>query len=314
VSTVLRQFALAACLALSSKAAIAQTAETLPRMPGGHPDLQGVWESRWATLLERPPGVPLVIAPQQAVEMHQTGIKRRANPPGVSNPESDSDYAPFVVVDGEFRSSLIVDPPDGRLPYTPEGLRLRSGWRPDALDNPEERTTGERCITAGRAPLLPIPTNSYIQIMQPPGLVVIQAEAMNELRSIPVDRPASISAFPKFMGDATAGWDGDTLVIETTNARRDIRWTPPGSTVVITPETRIVERFQPVSQSEIRYSFTVIDPVVYAQPWTVETTWIRSDSRIYEYACHEANYALVNILRGGRELERRSAVSSSVNR
>jgi hypothetical protein len=308
---LLHKLALAACLAAASEAAIAQTAETLPRTADGHPDLQGVWESRWATMLERPPGVPLRIAPQQATEMHLAGVKLRANLPGAANPESDTDYEPLVMVDGEFRSSLIVDPPNGRLPYTQEGLRLRRAWQPDALDNPEERTTGERCITGGRAPLLPIPTNSYIQIVQPPGLVVVQAEAMNDLRSVPIDRPARVSTFPNFMGDAAGRWEGDTLVIKTTNARPDIRWSPPGSTVVIRPQTLIVERFQPVSPREIRYSFTVTDPDVYAQPWTVETTWIRSDSRIYEYACHEANYALANILRGGREQERRTQASAA---
>jgi hypothetical protein len=312
MARLLRKLALAVCLAASSEAAIAQSAATLSRTPDGHPDLQGVWESRWATMLERPPGVAtLQVDPQTAAVMNQAGIKLRGNLPGAANPESDMDYTALVMVDGEYRTSLIVDPPNGRLPYTPEGLRLRRAWQPDTLDNPEERTTGERCITGGRAPLLPIPTNSYIQIVQPPGLVVVQAEAMNELRSIPIGRPGNVSAFPNFMGDAAGRWEGDTLVIETTNARPDIRWSPPGSIVVVQPQTRIIERFQPVSQREIRYSFTVTDPVVYAQPWTVETTWIRSDSRVYEYACHEGNYALVNILRGGRELDRRAQPSAA---
>jgi len=196
MARLLDKLALSACLAFSCETALAQAAETLPRTAGARPDLQGVWESRWSTALERPPGATsLRIDAILAAEMSRAGFARRANLPGAANPESDMDFMPFVRVDGEYRTSLIVDPPDGKLPYTAEGLRLRARWQPDALDNPEERTTGERCISGGRAPLLPIPTNSYIQIMQPPGLVVIQAEAMNELRQVPVDRPARRSAF-----------------------------------------------------------------------------------------------------------------------
>lgn len=299
----------AALLALSTEAAMAQTGpETadLPRTADGRPDLQGVWESRWFTLFERMPGMPAEMAEADMPGFIAAGIEARAQRPGNANPDSDIDSMPELVkVGGTYRTSLIIDPPDGRLPFTPEGRKRANGLHLNSADQPEHRTESERCIVgSGRAPMISPPTNAFIQIVQPPGRVMIMAESMNDVREL---RPgtAQVSPFPTFRGDAASRWEGDSLVIETTNMRDEVRFAPL-TYVVLSPQTVVVERIAPVSATEFRYSYTVSDPVLYTRPWSAETTYVRSASRTYEYACHEGNYALANILRGGREADRRA--------
>lgn len=297
---------IAVWLAVSTEAAIAQTPD-LPRMADGKPDLQGVWESRWFTLFERMPGMPAEIAEEDMPGFIALGKASRASRPGNANPDSDIDDVPQLVkVGGTYRTSLIIDPPDGRLPFTAEGRKRANGLHLNSADQPEHRTESERCLVGqGRAPMISPPTNAYIQIVQPPGRMMIMAESMNDVREL---KPGSaqVSAFPSFRGDAASRWEGDTLVIETRNMRDEVRFAPL-TYVVISPQTVIVERIAPVSVTEFRYSYTVSDPVLYTRPWSAETTYVRSASKTYEYACHEGNYAMTNILRGGREADRRAA-------
>ncbi len=281
------------------------------RTSDGHPDFQGIWESRWMTPVERPPmAKSLVISAEQATAMVAAMTAGRKATPGNSNPDSDFDFATLAPVNGEYRTSLIIEPADGKLPFTDEGRARRARLAVQPADNPEERPASERCIGgAGRAPMLTVPTNSYLRIIQAPGNVVLHSEALDEVRILPLAGKHGPDAILDLQGDSIAWWEGDTLVVETLNFRRDdeLRFTPPMSVIVISPASTITERFRRVSDNELNYRFTITDPVLYTTPWTAETSFVRSNARMYEYACHEANYALANILLGARMERQRAA-------
>ena len=297
--------------ALAFEASAQTPAPAVARTKEGHPDLQGIWEGRWTTPLERPPQAPaLALTAEQAAGMMaamETG--RRARPVN-SNPDSDFDMVGLARVKGEYRSSLIVDPADGRLPLTEEGRALRTRFARELSDNPEERMASERCVGGpGRAPMHTVPTNSYMRIIQAPGHVVLHTEAIDDVRILPLGGRHGPDAMLDLQGDSIARWEGDTLVVETKNFRADdpFRFSPPVSVVFLSAATTVTERITRVSDSEIVYTYTVTDPVLYTRPWTVETSFIRTNARMFEYACHEANYSLTNILRGARLLEERAA-------
>jgi hypothetical protein len=283
------------------EAAIAQQPPAAPpaapapisRSADGHPNLEGVWEFRWRTFLARPPGMPAVVdaAGARAAEAGQIAFFRSL--PGNANPESDTDFTTFVRVRGEYRTSLIIDPPDGQLPWT-EAARPPAGPPPDVpVNNPEERAHNERCIASAGFPVIPVPTNNYIQVIQTPDTLVFIPEALGDVRRLsPGAEPAA--------ADVKSRWEGDTLVVETRNFGRFMRFTQPGTMVAFSPATTVRETYTPVSADEITYRFTVTDPTLHTRPWTAETTWVRSRDRLYEYACHEANYALTNMLKAGR--------------
>jgi hypothetical protein len=276
-------------------------------------DLHGTWESRWLTPLERPPGVDaLSVDKTKAIEieaMIQGFIARR---PAHSNPDSDFDLTSLAEINGEYRTSMVVDPPNGAIPFTPEGLRLLeiADKRSNGVDNPEERVDSERCTAGnGRAPILSPPTNGYIQVVQTSDTVVILAEALNEVRIMPIGRANHAKGLGGWLGVSTARWEGDTLVVENTDFRLDdtLRIMPPSAVIMLTPKTQITERFRRISDNEMLYTFTVNDPVLYTAPWSAETVYLRAAQPMFEYACHEANYSLGNILRGGRTRDANAA-------
>jgi hypothetical protein len=312
---MIRTALLALAAAILALEASAQTpASALARGKDGHPDLQGVWESRWRTPVERPPQAPaLVLTAQQAAAMTAGMEAGRRAAPGNTNPDSDFDLVSLALVKGEYRSSLIVDPPDGRLPLTEEGRARRARLDRQLFDNPEERAASERCVGGpGRAPMLTVPTNSYLRIIQSPGHVVLHTEALDDVRILPLGGKHGPDAVLDLQGDSIAWWEADTLVVETRNFRADdqARLSPPFSIIVLSPGTAVTERFTRVSDGEIVYSFTISDPLLYTRPWTAETSFVRTGARMFEYACHEANYSLTNILRGGRQMEQKKAAKS----
>lgn len=284
----------AALLSALSEAAIAQSppppaAVTLPRTADGHPDLQGVWEFRWRTFLVRMPGTPAKLRDEadadKLVARQIAGFRAQ---PGNTNPESDQDVTTLLKIGGEYRSSLIVDPPDGQIPWLPG---KRPGMPPmGSVDNPEERARAERCIAMPNVPVIPIPSNSFIQVIQPPGAVVMIPEALGQIRHTVLGT----------QGDVRSRWEGDTLVVESRNLTPDQRFTQPITIVGFSQATTVSETFTPVSANEIIYRYTITDPTLYARSWTAETVWARSTHRLFEYACHEGNYALANILMGSR--------------
>lgn len=284
-------------------------AQSISRTVDGHPDLQGVWTQRWLTPLERLPETPaLKIDPADEAAFHARMMALY----GAGDPlQGQDDYDPLQVlrIRGELRSSLIVDPVDGRLPYTAEGQARRAAWLPNrqrGTDHPEQRGDNERCIgiSSAYAPHLTAPVANIRQIVQTRDHVVIYTEHYIITRIIPFrEQPATLN---DRHGRAKARWDGDTLVVETTGFRTgDTTRFVPMSVMMISPATRITERFTLLGPDEILYSFTVEDPVLYTRPWSAETVMTRSADRMFEYACHEGNYGLANILSGGRAMDRR---------
>jgi hypothetical protein len=211
------------------------------------------------------------------------------------------------------RTSLIVDPPDGRIPFT-EATRRRLAERTRLLNagfgnSHEDRSLADRCLMGFNSgpPMVPGSYNNNLQIVQAPGLVVIINEMVHNARIIPTDgRPHT--TFRQWTGESRGRWEGDTLVVETINFRRETSL--QGSTA----DTRLVERFTRVDDNTIKYEFTVSDPNSYTKPWSAVVPFVRMTEPLFEYACHEGNYSLTNILAGARAKERENAEVSSVGR
>jgi hypothetical protein len=216
------------------------------------------------------------------------------------------DYGRRVV--GTRRSSLIVDPPDGQIPPLTAEAQKRETVRRAALrgrgpaDGPEDRTLWERCITRELPEgMLPAGYNNNVKILQSPGYVVILMEMIHDARIIPLDgRPRLPSSVRSWMGDSRGHWEGNTLVVETTNFSEKVNFHGSSSGL------RLVERFTRADANTIDYRFTVEDPTTWTRPWTVSFPLVTSDGEMYEYACHEGNYGLLNILKNARAEETNS--------
>jgi hypothetical protein len=278
--------------------------------PDGRPDFQGVWSTRWTTPLERPQNLKsLVISTEEGAGLHQAVLKRldSVDPLGTTYAW---DFTGPLTIGGEARSSLIIDPADGLLPYTEEGRARRNRFvTPFSGDEgPEQRAFNERCLMAGSgyAPFLSVPVGNLRQIVQTPDAILFHTEGFNQLRIIPVDGRSG-PAIPRG-GSSSGRWDRDTLVVETTDFLDSdrIRFAP-GSVFPISPATRITERFTLIGRDEMLYRFTISDAALYTQPWTAESLLTRTDDRMFEFACHEGNYALSGILAGARAVEQRTS-------
>ena len=326
-------------------------AAAIPRLADGRPDLQGTYDLGTLTPLERRPGMPLVLSDAEAAKLEQdvagrtetlaAPIKGDRSAPPKGGDGSPGPYgnvggynnfwldpgSHFTSVDGQKRASLIIDPPDGRVPpLTPEAQKRRStadysprptsdqaareddpGFEgPNAYDDPEIRPLAERCLlgfssTSG-PPVLPTYFyNNLHQIVQTPDSVMILTEMVHDVRVIRMNGGHPPSTIREWLGDSVGRWDGDTLVVDTTNFTDKTRFR--GSS----DRLHIVERFSRIDARTLRYQFTVEDPTTWTRAWTGEYAWPLTDTRIYEYACHEGNYALGNILRGARQKEREEA-------
>jgi hypothetical protein len=294
-----------------SRPAARAAGSTAPRTPWGEPDLQGIWSYATLTPLERPVNQAgrerLTDDEVAALDREaRTGADRRDG-----TPEADlaRAYNAFWYDRGKSdgRTSLIVDPPDGRLPaLTPEGQRRRATAaeqsRVHGFDSYENRPLQERCIIYHGVPPLPSGYNNTYQIFQVPGHVAIVDENIHDVRWIPLDgRPHLGSAIRHWNGDSRGHWEGNTLVVETANysPRTTFRFPAAGETL------RAIERFTRVAVDRIDYRFTIIDPATYTRPWTAALPLVGApDYVIYEYACHEGNYAIANALSGARAIER----------
>jgi hypothetical protein len=312
-----RHAAFACVLALLGWLAPAVAAQskpwTAPRTPDGRPDLQGVWDYRTATPLERPPefAAKEFLTDEEIAEYERRAAARPdGRPPddGRSDPSVHPpwwlDYGHRVV--GTRRSSLIVDPPDGRIPPLTGDAQKRAADRRAAAkgrgpaDSPEDRSSWERCITRGLPEgMLPAGYNNNLQFLQTPSYIVMVSEMIHDARIVPTDgRPHAPATLRSWMGDSRGRWEGETLVIETTNfsAKSNFRGA--------SEHLRLIERFTRVAADTIDYRFTVEDPTTWTRPWTVTFPLVKSDGLIYEYACHEGNYGLQNILKNARATEK----------
>ncbi len=302
--------AILAALAAASTIPVQGARAEIVRTPDGHPDLQGVWNNSTQTPLQR----PAALGTKQFYTDDELAALRLRDHDADALPSGDpGTYNQFWWEEGGFlkQTSLVVDPPNGRIPLlTPEGERRRAALRArglDGSDNPEERNLAERCITRG-APKLPGGYNNNFQIVQTPGYVMILQEMIHEARIIPLDgRPHASPAITSYLGDSRGRWEGDTLVVETSNFRRNVDETSYNCCGGASDHLSIIERFTLVANDSIEYRYTVNDPTMFTGPWTVSLPMRRVDGSIYEYACHEGNSAMEGILRGGRAEERRAA-------
>ena len=297
----MRRTFLVGLLLMTPVAASAQETDT-PRTPWGAPDLSGYWEYRSTTPLERPEALAgkAVLTPAEEAEyltLRHAVIGRERDL------QLNADWwQPGGLTEG--RTSLILDPPDGRLPErTPAGrerartlgiaIRLRSA------DGPEDRERYERCIMGRTVPLLAVSPNRLAQIFQTPDHVAILHEQNSDLRIIPLDgRPPPTAPIRQWQGSSRARWDGDTLVVETGGFNG--AWTIQGTG----PNARYVERIRLAGPDTLHYEFTTHDPDSFAAPWTVTFPITRATGPVFENACHEGNYSMPLILRGARAQER----------
>jgi hypothetical protein len=304
-------------IAAAEQVAPKQTGYVAPKTPWGDPDLNGVWPDidMVRVPVQRAPqyGNRLFMTPDEHAALEkreQEQIVRMA-----SDGAGGATGAPGWWVEwgkSQLQTSLLVDPPDGRMPpLTPEG-QARTARAPRgtlggaALNGPEDFTYWERCISRGAlGSTLPVLYNSGIDITQGPGYVGIRYEMVHDFRVIPIDRRPHVSPrIPLYMGDARARWDGDTLVVETTNFTDRVGVGLSGGGTPNSRAMRLVERFTRVAKDQIRYEATVDDPQTWTAPWTVAFPLTRTpEYGMFEYACHEGNHGLLNALSGSRAEE-----------
>jgi len=327
------------------------------RMPDGHPDLQGVYDLATMTPFERLPGDPPVLTKEQAQKLQDAEKTRRAKDEKITNAEHPllpvgGDHTPgktffeilekagggavggyerlwlnqgnnFMVVDGQIRTSIVVDPPDGHIPpYNAaakarmaggrgrnlptsdagESTDVRQVTRRGEYDNPEQRPLSERCLlgfgsTSGPPALPDYFYNDNHQIVQTKDYVMILSEMIHDARIVRMNAQHLPSSMRQWMGDSVGHWDGDTLVVDTTNFTDKTRF--HGAT----ENMHVIERFTRMDDHTLLYRFTIEDPQTWDRPWSGELTWPQTNKPIYEYACQEGNYALGDVLRGARVQE-----------
>ena len=268
----------------------------VPRTPWGDPDLQGIWDNRTITPLERPrdfAGQETLNAAEAAAYEVRTAEQR-------VDDRYYWDRGTRTVADR--RTALISDPVDGRVPpLTPEGQRRLETGRSQGVGAADERNPSERCITR-TVPRLPGLYNNNYQIFQIPGYVVIFMEMIHDARIIPLDaRPPLPDGIRQWNGDSRGRWDGDTLVVETTHFTGKTDFRGSGDNL------HLVERLTRVDADTIDYRFTVTDPTTWTRPWTARIPLNRNDGPLYEYACHEGNDGMAGILVVNRNLEKAEA-------
>jgi hypothetical protein len=313
----------------------------VPRTPDGHPDLQGVWGNNSVTPMTRPTQwkdkASLTDAEVEELKglvaryVDQGGdavfgnfvqialnMKEQGGYKQISYDPTTGNYNQFWMVDRDWdnRTSLITDPADGQYPpITPAAAARRAAGRGNGpvvvgsetgprgrADGPEDRPLSERCISYG-APRTGTGYNSYMQIIQSPETVVVLQEMIHDARVVPMDgRPHLPPSVRQLHGDPRGWWEGDTLVVETTNFVNGFQ----GST----PNVKLTERYTRASKDYLNWSITVEDPDTWTKPWTFMIRLKRTDDQLYEYACHEGNYSMVGILAGARADEAKAAAAA----
>ena len=283
----------------------------------GQPDLQGTWSNATITPLERPSDLAgkQTFTAQEAAVYERQIVDRNNVDHRTGNAEADVTlgYNDFwwdrgTKVVGSRRTSLIVDPPDGRVPLlTAEAQRrvqeTRAWMQEHATDGPEGRSLAERCIlwTTAGPPMLPGPYNNNFQIVQTRDHVVILSEMIHDARVIPLDgTPHLASNVRQWTGDSRGHWQRDTLVVDTTNFSDQYSFRGSDRNL------HLIERFTRISPETLLYEFTVDDPTAFTRPWSVQIPVTRTKGPIFEYACHEGNYAMTDILAGARAAEARA--------
>jgi hypothetical protein len=305
---------------------------TPPRTPDGQPDLQGTWTNATVTPFQRPAqlGNKQFFTAEEAAAFEKQRVEQ-GNVDRIEGERGASDLARRAYnnfwtdrgtrVSKTMHTSLVVDPPDGKVPpFTPEAQKrfdaVHAELAKHPADSPEDRFLSERCILFGAAgpPMLPEPYNNNYEIVQSRGMVAIAVEMNHETRIIPLDgSPHLPPEIRQWTGDSRGHWEGDTLVVDTTNFRfNDQSRFGVGYLDGMTDENlHVVERVRRTDPNTIIYRATVNDPTVYTKPWTVEISMAKRTDRIFEYACHEGNYGMIGILSGARAQEKKAAGSAA---
>lgn len=289
---------------------------TAPRTSDGQPDLQGVWSNPTITPFERPAEFAgkATLTEKEAAQLEARAAKARVDGPPKDGDPGSYNQAWFdsgTKVVSTRQTSLVVDPPTGLVPVKPSAEAKRDYDLAHASDSWEYMSVWDRCITRGvPAGMFPAGYNNSYQILQTPGYVVIFYEMIHETRIIPIDgRPHLPSSVRQWNGDSRGHWEGNTLVVDTTNynGKGWIATSAATGRIKGIPQSEalhVVERFTRADKNTILYKVTIDDPNVYTQPWTLSIPLSREENyKIYEYACHEGNHAIENVLGAGRAAE-----------
>jgi hypothetical protein len=316
-------FILSAVVGSALTAALAQDAATsadaykVPLTPWGDPDLQGTWDYKNITPLQRPDNVGdrEFFTDDEIAKLEGRAAERLDTPPDEDTPANlvHAQYMtdPGRLVDDAHRTSLIVDPPNGHIPdLTAEAQARRDagggrrGGFGQKADSYTDRSLMERCITQGfpRA-IMPTLYNNNIEIVQGPGYAAIVHEMIHETRVVPLDG-SDFTGLRAYMGESRGHWEGNTLVVETRNFNDEVSFQGAGENL------RVTERYTRVAPDRIAFSMTLEDDTEWTQPWTVAYSMRPTDGSLFEYACHEGNYGLRNILQNARDAERAEAAAS----
>lgn len=298
--------------------AIAAVVEAQQR-PASRPNLEGIWNSATATPLERPAHLKdkPFFTPKEAAEFEAEIARRNEEPPPGAKRTGTGTYNTFyrefgTTVVKTLRTSIITEPADGRIPALTPAAAETKRKRLEALkkfENPEDLGLQDQCITFLTAgpPMLPYTYNSNYQIVQTEKAIVIHAEMIHEARIIHMDRTSHLPpALRSFTGDSIGRWEGDTLVVDTTNFNDGGGfYGDAGGNFGWDRNLHVVERLRLLDPDTLLYQFEIDNPTAFTRPWKGELTMSRADGNIYEFACHEGNYALTNMLRGFRATERK---------
>jgi hypothetical protein len=290
---------------ISAVSLSAQTAKpAIPRAPDGHPDLQGTWDFAQLTPFERPGNFAgkSSLSDEEAEEFAQQRIEsaNKDNRDGGAAADVERAYNDFWWDFGKRvanQTSLVVDPPDGRVPPLTPDAQKRLAQRRGKYDNPEERPLAERCVVGFNSgpPMIPSAYNNNMQLVQTRDHVVILNEMIHSARIIPLNgRSHAPKTIRSLTGDSVGRWEGDVLVVDTTNFSQDAGFRGASANM------HLVERFTRVDKDTLRYEFTVDDPATWTGKWSASIPMNRTDELVYEYACHESNYGLEGVLKGAR--------------
>ena len=287
----------------------------------GQPDLQGIWNNGTVTPLERPPELAgkQFFTPKEAEEYEKqvvARVNRDQREPGserdVARAYNDAWWDSGTKVVRTLRTSMVIDPPDGKIPpltaKAKEAMTARQVAMNRPAQGPEDRPLAERCLmfpTSG-PPMTPYVYNNNFRIVQTKDYVAINIELLHDVRMIPLDgRPHLPSNIRLWFGDSVGHWEGNTLVVDTTNFTNKTSYRGSDENL------HVIERFTRTDPDTIVYQFTIDDPTAFTRPWTAELTMVKSPGPLYEYACHEGNYGMFNLLKGARAEEKAVGAANS---
>ena len=294
--------------------------KSIPRTPDGHPDLQGIWTNATLTPMER----PAAFAGKPSVSDAEAKVWEKAQQDEVAagDGKSDSDFhrragsgetggynalfidrgSELARVDGVKRTSLVIDPSDGRVPaMLPEARQRLASMRRGGINSAKDRPLSERCLlsfgSSSGPPMLPVLYNNNYQIVQTADTVMILVEMIHDARIVRMNAQHDPPTIRKWLGDSVGHWEGDTLVVDTTNFNEQVVFRGASKNL------HVIERFTRVDANTILYRATIDDPTTFSKAWTIEYPFHATEGPIFEYACHEGNYSIVDILGGARKEE-----------